>query len=39
MLEEGEADHKLNCILYIFTGSRNHSKTENSSENTTRVRF
>ena len=39
MLERGEVYHKLNCRLDNFTGSRNHSKTENSSENTAKVRF
>ena len=39
MLEKGEVYHKLNCRLDNFTGSRNHSKTENSSENTAKVRF
>ena len=39
MLEKGEVYHTLNCRLDNFTGSRNHSKTENSSENTAKVRF
>ena len=39
MLVKGEVYHTLNCRLDNFTGSRNHSKTENSSENTAKVRF
>ena len=39
MLEREEVYHKLNCRLDNFTGSRNHSKNESSSENTAKVRF